>query len=139
MLPLWSYGTKPGLLTKKQITRKANELRRARTLGADCRVVSERDWRRMLHRYHGLCAYCQERPGTERDHVIPLKRGGRYAIGNLLPVCESCNVSKNAKLLVAWKRIVSRGLMARPANLNTYAQRDRAAGPLRVAARGRLP
>lgn len=139
MLPLWSYGTKRGLLTKKQITRKANELRRARTLGADCRLVSERDWCRMLHRYHGLCAYCQEHPGTERDHIIPLKRGGRYSIGNLLPVCEACNVSKNAKLLVAWKRTVGRGLMARPANLNTYAQRDREGALTRIALRGPLP
>ena len=36
------------------------------------------------------------------DHVVPLSRGGKHEIENLLPACRSCNSSKGAKLLEEW-------------------------------------
>lgn len=46
-----------------------------------------------------------QRPETvPRDHVVPIRRGGRHSIGNLLPSCNRCNLSKAAKLLVEWRR-----------------------------------
>lgn len=66
--------------------------------------VSERDWARLLRRYRGCCAYCGVRLSlVHMDHVIPLKRGGRHAIGNVLPACPRCNVRKSACLLVEWR------------------------------------
>lgn len=44
------------------------------------------------------------------DHVIPLARGGRHGIGNVLPACQPCNSSKGARLLAEWN--VSRWLTA---------------------------
>lgn len=64
--------------------------------------VSDRDWTKLWNRFYGLCAYCGL-PATERDHVIPLNRGGRNTIGNLLPSCRSCNAQKSAKLLAEWR------------------------------------
>lgn len=71
--------------------------------------VSERDWQRLVNRFHGCCAYCGGRPrwGVVRDHVIPVGRGGRDSIGNLLPTCRSCNSSKGDDFLVEFK---TRGL-----------------------------
>lgn len=69
--------------------------------------VSMRDWQRMVNRYGGRCAYCGFRPRwtpLHMDHVIPLKRGGRHSIGNVLPACGSCNVRKNARLLADWRQ-----------------------------------
>ena len=66
-------------------------------------LVLERDWRRLVHRYRGMCAYCQARPWAHRDHVIPLKRGGSHSIGNLLPACAPCNLRKKIKLLAIWR------------------------------------
>lgn len=66
--------------------------------------VTERDWRRLVSRYDGRCAYCgtaTARPAA--DHVVPLVRGGRHTIGNLLPVCKRCNSSKGAQLLSEWR------------------------------------
>lgn len=69
--------------------------------------VQERDWRRLVARYRGCCVYCGERSTKlHMDHVIPLSRGGRHAIGNVLPSCKSCNLSKSAKLLAEWRREV---------------------------------
>lgn len=79
------------------------ELRRARKAGADTRVISEREWRRLCARHDDRCAYCGEVRTLTQDHVIPIVRGGRHAIGNLLPACQSCNSSKGTKLLVEWR------------------------------------
>lgn len=65
--------------------------------------VSERDWLRLVRRYGGRCAYCGALCDPHMDHVIPLKRGGRHSIGNVLPACRSCNTSKNARLPYPWK------------------------------------
>lgn len=73
--------------------------------------VSQRDWDRLARRYRYCCAYCNKKPRLlHMDHVIPLKRGGRHAIGNVLPACKKCNTSKNARLLADWKyrELVSR-------------------------------
>lgn len=65
-------------------------------------VVTERDWRRLVGRYAGLCAYCGSRPWEHRDHVVPLARGGSHGIGNLLPACAPCNLRKKTKFLTEW-------------------------------------
>lgn len=80
-------------------------LRRARFLGNPGSVgVSERDWFRLIRRYRGGCAYCGNLAARiEMDHIVPLSRGGRHAIGNVLPACQECNRSKKAMLLVVWK------------------------------------
>jgi len=83
--------------------KKANGYKgRAARRNAEVRVVTERDWRRLCGRYHGRCAYCGAAEELTQDHVIPISRGGRHAIGNLLPACRSCNSSKRTRLLVEW-------------------------------------
>lgn len=77
--------------------------RRARKLEADTRRVTDRDWNRLCARYRHRCAYCGKRRPLERDHVVPLVRGGRHSIGNLLPACRPCNSSKHSKLLTEWR------------------------------------
>lgn len=77
--------------------------RRARKKSNGVFRVTARDWCRLLDRYRNCCAYCgvTSVPLTQ-DHVIPLSRGGRHSIGNLLPVCKSCNSSKRSRLLIEW-------------------------------------
>lgn len=64
--------------------------------------VTKRDIHRLSVRQQGLCFWCKTRPWTDRDHVIPIKRGGIHSIGNLVLACGPCNTSKNAKLPVEW-------------------------------------
>lgn len=75
---------------------------RAARYAADALIVTERDWRRLCARYGHSCAYCGEHRTLTQDHVIPIVRGGRHAIGNLLPACRSCNSSKRTRLLIEW-------------------------------------
>jgi 5-methylcytosine-specific restriction endonuclease McrA len=38
----------------------------------------------------------------EREHVVPISRGGRDEESNVIPVCSFCNKSKNDRLLSEW-------------------------------------
>jgi 5-methylcytosine-specific restriction endonuclease McrA len=84
--------------------RLAQIRRRALKAGVDSRMVTPRDWVRLCNRFHNCCAYCGKSRPLTQDHVIPLFRGGRDAIGNIVPACTSCNASKGTKLLIEWRR-----------------------------------
>lgn len=49
------------------------------------------------------CSYCGADENITVDHVIPLSRGGKHEIENLVPACKSCNSSKHDKLLDEWQ------------------------------------
>lgn len=69
---------------------------RARELGIS-EILFGRDVKLLV----GACVYC----GTECtgwDHIIPLSRGGRNHISNLVSCCLSCNKSKGRRLLAQW-------------------------------------
>jgi len=65
--------------------------------------ISTRDWSRLVTRHGECCAYCGKAAPLTVDHVVPLSRGGRHTIGNVLPACLSCNSSKQDRLLVEWR------------------------------------
>ena len=49
------------------------------------------------------CFYCKSSKSGTIDHVMPLSKGGRHSIGNLLPACMACNQQKRAMLMIEWK------------------------------------
>lgn len=53
----------------------------------------------------GGCAYCgaTDRP-LQRDCVLPISRGGRYTLGNVVPACGPCNMSKCNAEVTGWLR-----------------------------------
>lgn len=77
--------------------------RKAAKQTGDIALVTGKDLARLIQRYRGRCAYCTERPYEHFDHVIPLSRGGRHAIGNLLPACAQCNLAKGPRFLADWR------------------------------------
>ena len=78
--------------------------RRAAMQGAGSCLVRSRDIARMRSRQGGRCYYCDGVTAEMHvDHVLPLARGGRNAVGNLVLACASCNLSKSDKLLIEWK------------------------------------
>ena len=74
--------------------------RRARKRENGDYLVTDRDYRRILN---SPCAGCGSTENIEVDHIVPIARGGRHAVGNLQALCRSCNASKGAKLLVQWR------------------------------------
>ncbi|MCU4744788.1 HNH endonuclease [Natrialbaceae archaeon A-CW2] len=52
----------------------------------------------------GLCMYCGKESKTTFDHVIPMDNGGDSEMGNMVPVCPSCNSSKSNKNVIDWHK-----------------------------------
>ncbi len=70
----------------------------------------------------GGCAYCGA-IGTplQKDCVLPISRGGRYALANVVPSCRSCNTSKCNSEVTTWmrrKKLDERDFLLRQAEIN---------------------
>ena len=64
-------------------------------------LITPKETRRLLSQ---PCYLCGIAPSTDVEHIIPLSRGGRHSIGNILGACKSCNSRKHNKLLVEYRR-----------------------------------
>lgn len=65
---------------------------------------TDAEWLHLVWRFDHRCAYCGVRADAlQKDHVIPLSRGGRHALANILPACALCNGSKSTALLSEWR------------------------------------
>lgn len=53
-------------------------------------------WARLISHYcpAGICLSCGKKRKLQSDHVIPLFDGGAHHIGNVQPLCASCNSTK---------------------------------------------
>jgi 5-methylcytosine-specific restriction protein A len=56
-----------------------------------------RDWRARILRRDPLCRICRAAPATTADHIIPLRRGGRFTLENGQGVCAECHGRKTAQ------------------------------------------
>jgi 5-methylcytosine-specific restriction endonuclease McrA len=53
----------------------------------------------------GGCAYCGATDqALQRDCVLPISRGGRYTLPNVVPACGRCNASKGNAEVTGWLR-----------------------------------
>ena len=79
----------------------------------EIRTILDREWERLLVRYDHRCGWCRRRLTTsgltalEWDHIVPVSRGGRHAIGNLIPACRACNRGRGSCLAIEWKRYLA--------------------------------
>ncbi len=61
-------------------------------------------WTDLKQAWQG-CAYCcAPAPDLQKDCVLPLSRGGRYTLTNVVPACRSCNASKCNDEVTGWLR-----------------------------------
>lgn len=86
-----------------QRKRESNRRRRARMSNADVRMISHRDWNRLVQGQDGKCWYCKQDATLTLDHLIPLARGGRHAIGNIVAACQPCNSAKRDLLPIEFR------------------------------------
>ena len=68
------------------------------------------DWRDAMLHFHGECAYCGRPEGRakadkfDREHFVPLSRGGKTVRSNIGPACRKCNRGRGNKRLFDWFR-----------------------------------
>lgn len=82
---------------------RAARRRRARVAAADNDLTTA-EWTSIRDAW-AACAYCgtTEVP-LQRDCVLPISRGGRYTLANVVPACRSCNASKCNDEVTSWMR-----------------------------------
>jgi 5-methylcytosine-specific restriction endonuclease McrA len=66
--------------------------------------LTDEQWAALTLAWSG-CAYCGTNdPNLQRDCVLPISRGGRYTLTNVVPACRSCNASKGNVEVTTWMR-----------------------------------
>lgn len=78
--------------------------------------LTDAQWAALREAWGG-CAYCGATDrALQRDCVLPLSRGGRYTLTNIVPACGPCNASKCNDEVTAWlrrKRLDERAFLTR--------------------------
>lgn len=78
--------------------------RRKRRLAGVDNDLTPQQWA-VIRDAWGGCAYCQATEvAVQRDCILPVSRGGRYTLANVVPACASCNASKHNDEVTAWLR-----------------------------------
>ncbi|MGC5584901.1 HNH endonuclease [Ornithinimicrobium sp. W1665] len=94
--------------------------RRARRMARVEHDLAPAQWAALLEVWGG-CAYCGAPPvGLQKDCLLPISRGGRYTLENVVPACRSCNASKCSTEVTVWlrrKKMDERAFLVRHAEL----------------------
>ena len=78
--------------------------RRKRRMARLTHDLSDAQWAALTAEWQG-CAYCGATDrALQRDCVLPISRGGRYTLENVVPACGSCNASKCNDEVTSWLR-----------------------------------
>lgn len=102
-------------------TRARYAKRRRRRVALADNDLSTTEWADLVAAWGGACAYCGA-PSTalQRDCVLPISRGGRYTLDNVVPACASCNASKHNDEVTGWlrrKKLDERAFLVRHATI----------------------
>ena len=101
-------------------SRRARAARkRSRRVAAADNDLTPAQWTQIRDAWGG-CAYCGATASSDvalqRDCVLPISRGGRYTVENVVPACRSCNASKCNEEVTHWlrrKRLDERAFLVR--------------------------
>jgi 5-methylcytosine-specific restriction endonuclease McrA len=78
--------------------------RRRRRIASQVHGLTELQWSALKVAWNG-CAYCGAMATPlQKDCVLPISRGGRYEVTNVVPCCRSCNTSKCNAEVTSWMR-----------------------------------
>ncbi len=77
--------------------------RRKRRMQRVVHDLTDTQWSALVAAW-GAFAYCGSPDDLQRDCVLPISRGGRYTVGNVVPACRSCNTSKCNGEVGRWLR-----------------------------------
>lgn len=78
--------------------------RRKRRMAAVEHDLTDAQWLALLEAWGG-CAYCGgDGAALQKDCMLPISRGGRYTLANVVPACRACNASKCNTEVTTWLR-----------------------------------
>jgi len=78
--------------------------RRQRRMARVTHDLTDEQWLALMEAWGG-CAYCGgDGAALQKDCMLPISRGGRYTLANVVPACGSCNASKCNTEVTTWLR-----------------------------------
>jgi 5-methylcytosine-specific restriction endonuclease McrA len=107
--------------------------RRKRRMAGVAHDLTDEQWNALMEAWGG-CAYCGgDGAALQKDCMLPISRGGRYTLANVVPACGSCNASKCNIEVTTWlrrKKLDERAFLVRQAEVTaSVAARQAEAGP----------
>lgn len=113
-------GKDPEVRAKRRSASQRSEARRRaiKAQSSEIDVITDEDLAALLDSYDGLCAICDRELCDDLplrwDHIRPLARDGVHTLANHQPLCDPCNVRKNAvwPLTEARKAEIRRDVLA---------------------------
>lgn len=95
--------------TAKHCSRRCQRAsQRQRRHAAEYNAPGEYRWRDLVTLWIAMgqaCAYCLDAlplMALQAEHVVPLSRGGRNGLSNILPACNRCNAEKSDRTPREW-------------------------------------
>ena len=82
--------------------------------------LTEAEWTALVGAWGG-CAYRGAGGPLQKDCMLPISRGGRYTVSNVVPACGSCNASKCNTEVTTWlrrKKLDESGFLVRQAAIS---------------------
>jgi len=83
--------------------------------------LTDDQWFDLMEAWGG-CAYCGDTVSAlQKDTMLPISRGGRYTLANVVPACASCNASKCNTEVITWlrrKKLDEPGFLARQVEIH---------------------
>lgn len=90
--------SKEELLAKKRFRNQRYKASKINALGSH----TFDEWLALKLMYKNMCLCCKKQEPEiklSEDHIMPLSMGGTDDIGNIQPLCVSCNTRKHAKII----------------------------------------
>jgi len=87
----WGGGAPTGNVDLDGDRLRRQRVRQAKSSGTH----TDAEWVAMLSACGNRCVGCGRQDDLEKDHILPISRGGSDAIENLQPLCKSCNAGRD--------------------------------------------
>ena len=93
---------------KRQAPKTGKFVSKEKLRGMEAVDYTNEDWQAALLHFRGVCCYCGRPEGRakdarfDREHFVPLSRGGKTTRHNIGPACRKCNRGRGNKPLFEW-------------------------------------
>ena len=82
---------------RKGALRKLLKRQKAISIANQKGTHTKMEWVKMKEFFNNTCCSCfSDYNGIEKDHIIPISRGGSNNIENIQPMCSKCNIEKGS-------------------------------------------